>query len=412
MTGAEVPAARARAALVTLGLAAFVLGTAEFVIVGVLDLVARDLQVSLATAGHLVMAYALGISIGGPIITALAVRIDRKWSLAAALLSFATVNLAMGCFSDLHLLSGARFASGALHGLFVGVASIAARELVPKDQHGRAMSLVFCGIALATVLGVPVGTYMAQLAGWRACFLAVAALSLLSLCAMLILLPRTDQARRSGFSEQVKSAFAPPVLAMLGIGMLLIGVQFGTYTYMAPYLKGVTGASAGSIGMYLLIYGAAGAAGMFAGGKVADRNPTRALILANVMLLPTLATLYWFGAVPFIASIALAAWGFLSFAMVPSLQLRVVGLARCGAELAGTLSASALNVGIALGSLTGGWALTTYGVDSVVLLGLGLCLLVLPATIVSGNLRTNRRATASHSFGKDTIEPSCDEQMK
>jgi DHA1 family inner membrane transport protein len=104
------------------------------------------------------------------------------------------------------------------------------------------------------------------------------------------------------------------------------------------------------------------------------------------MLLPTLAALYWLGTVPFVAAIALGAWGFLSFAMVPSLQLRVVGLARCGADLAGTMSASALNVGIALGSVAGGWALTNYGVDSVVLLGLGLCGVVLPATIASRNL--------------------------
>jgi MFS transporter, DHA1 family, inner membrane transport protein len=388
MTGADV-AARARAALVTLGFAAFVLGTAEFVIVGVLDLVARDLRVSIATAGHLVMAYALGISIGGPVITALTVRVDRKRSLASALLVFAAVNLMIGLSSDLYLLLGARFASGALHGLFVGVASIAAADLVPKDQRGRAMAMVFGGIALATVLGVPVGAYLAHLAGWRACFLAVAVLALLSLCAMLMLLPRGDRERRGGFSAQVRSAFAPPVLAMLGIGMLLIGSQFGAYTYMAPYLKGVTGASAVSIATYLLIYGAAGAAGMFAGGKLADRNSPRTLIIGNAMLLPTLAALYWFGTVPLAVAAALGAWGFLSFAMVPSLQLRVVGLARCGADLAGTLSASALNVGIALGSLAGGWAVTNFGVGSVVLLGLGLCTAVLPATFASRNLGRN-----------------------
>jgi MFS transporter, DHA1 family, inner membrane transport protein len=388
MTVGEVPAARARAALVSLGFAAFVLGTAEFVIVGVLDLVARDLRVSIATAGHLVMAYAMGISIGGPIVTALTVRMNRKWSLAAALIAFAAVNLVMGLSSHFHLLLGARFASGALHGLFVGVASIAASELVPREQRGSAMAMVLGGIALATVLGVPVGTYAAQLAGWRACFLAVAGLALLSLGAMLVLLPYRDQDRRSGFSAQVKNAFAPPVLAMLGIAVLLIGAQFGAYTYMAPYLKSVTGASAGTIGVYLLFYGAAGAAGMFAGGKFADRNPTRTLIIGNVMLLPALGALYWAGTLPIITAVALAAWGFLSFAMVPSLQLRVVGLARCGADLAGTLTASALNVGIALGSLAGGWTLTRYGVASVVLLALALCVVVLPATIASRSLGT------------------------
>jgi len=181
---------------------------------------------------------------------------------------------------------------------------------------------------------------------------------------------------------------------MLGVALLVIGGQFSAFTYMAPYLKGVTGASAESIGLYLLLYGTAGAAGMFAGGKFADRNPIRTLIIVNVMLLPTLATLYWFGSVPLVAAAALAVWGFLSFALVPSLQLRVVSLARCGADLAATLSASAVNVGIAIGSLTGGWALTNYGLDSVVLLGLALCVVALPATIASRNLGSNHAVMA------------------
>jgi MFS transporter, DHA1 family, inner membrane transport protein len=352
--------------------------------------------VPIATAGHLVMAYALGISIGGPAVAVLAVRVDRKWSLAAALLTFAAVNLVMGLSSEIYLLLVARFVSGAAHGLFVGVAAIAAAELVPPNQRGRAMSMVFGGIALATVLGVPAGTYVAQLAGWRACFMSVAVLALLSLCAVLVLLPRSNQRRVGGFTYQLKSAFAPSVLAMLGIGMLLIGGQFGAYTYMAPYLKGVTGASAGSIGMFLLVYGAAGAVGMFAGGKFADRNAIRTLIIGNAMLLPTLATLCWLGTIPEVTAVALAVWGFLSFALVPSLTLRVVRLAGCGADLAATLSASALNVGIAVASLTGGWALTHYGVDSVVWMALTLCTAALPATFASRNLGPSCERAAAY----------------
>jgi MFS transporter, DHA1 family, inner membrane transport protein len=377
---------RRRAALVTLGLAAFVLGTAEFVIVGVLDLVARDLRISIATAGHLVMAYALGISIGGPVVTALTVRMDRRRLLAMALSVFVVTNLTMALSSEQYLLLVARFVSGAMHGLFVGVASIAATELVPENQRGRAMSMVFGGIALATVLGVPAGTYVAQLVGWRACFIVVAALALLSLCATCIFLPTGGQRHRGELIAQAKNALAPPVLAMLGIAMLVIGGQFSAFTYMAPYLKGITGASAESIGIYLLLYGAAGAAGMFAGGTFADRNSPRTLIIANVLLLPTLATLYWFGTMPLVTATALAAWGFVSFSLVPALQLRVVTLARCGADLAATLSASAVNVGIAVGSLIGGWSLTSYGLGSVVLLGLVLCVAALPATIASRNL--------------------------
>jgi DHA1 family inner membrane transport protein len=394
MTSSDVRIANARASLVTLGLAAFVLGTAEFVIVGVLDLVARDLRVSIPTAGHLVVAYALGISFGGPIVTAATVRIDRKWSLSAALLIFGVVNLAMAVSSEQYLLLAVRFVSGAVHGLFVGVASIVAAELVPANQRGRAMSMVFGGIALATVLGVPVGTYIAQLAGWRVCFVAIGVLALLSLCAALKFLPSDIQRRNSGFVAQLRNAFAPSVMAMLGIATLVIGGQFSAFTYLAPFLKGVTRASADSIGIYLLLYGAAGAAGMFAGGKFADWSSTRTLIIVNVLLLPALAALYWFGTMPFVTAAAVALWGFLSFALVPSLQLRVISLARCGADLAATLSASAVNLGIAIGSLTGGWALTSYGLDSVVLLGLVLCALALPATIASRKLGADHPAVA------------------
>jgi DHA1 family inner membrane transport protein len=143
-----------------------------------------------------------------------------------------------------------------------------------------------------------------------------------------------------------------------------------------------------------LLYGAAGAAGMFAGGRFADWSSTRTLIIVNVLLLPTLAALYWFGTMPFVTAAAVALWGFLSFALVPSLQVRVVSLARCGADLAATLSASAVNLGIAIGSLTGGWALTNYGLDSVVLLGFVLCALAMPATIASRKLGADHPAVA------------------
>jgi MFS transporter, DHA1 family, inner membrane transport protein len=380
---AAATTAGARVALGTLGLAAFVLGTAEFVIVGVLDLVARDLGVSIAVAGRLVMAYALGISIGGPLVAALTARLDRRRVLVAALLVFVGANLVMAFSTSQALLLAARFVSGAMHGLFVGIASIVATALVPVQQRGRAISLVFGGIALATVLGVPAGTYVAQFMGWRACFQVIAALSLVNACAMVALLPRETGSRGAGFLTLAGQAFAPAVLAMLVVAMLVVGGQFSAFTYMAAFLKEITGASADAIGLYLLAYGVAGALGMFIGGWLADQDAARTLIAANVALLPILAVLYWLGKSALVAACALAAWGFVSFALVPSLQLRVVSLAHCGADLAATLSASAVNLGIAGGSFIGGWALTAYGLESVVLVGLALCMVALPATIAS-----------------------------
>lgn len=383
-------ASRGNAALAALGVAAFVFGTAEFVIVGVLDLVARDLHVPVSTAGQLVMAYALGISIGGPIVTAATSRLDRRTLLIAALILFILANVVMAVTRDFGVLLLARFIPGAMHGLFVGVASITAAQLVPPGRQGAAMSKVFGGIAVATVLGVPLGTFVAQALGWRIAFVGIIVLSVIGLVGVYAWIPASGRRNNGSIREQARSALAPPVLAMLGIGMILMGGQFTAFTYMAPYLGEVTGVSGKMISAFLLAYGAASAIGMFAGGGLADRNATRTLTVANVLLIITLGALYLFGSTPPFTAVALGAWGLVGFGLIPSLQLRVVSLAGSGADLAATLSASAINAGIAMGSLIGGWVLARYGVDSVVLLATALCAVALPGTV------------ASHQYGRQS----------
>jgi MFS transporter, DHA1 family, inner membrane transport protein len=381
---------RGNAALAALGVAAFVFGTAEFVIVGVLDLVARDLHVSVGTAGQLVMAYALGISIGGPVVTAATSRMDRRTLLLAALIIFILANLVMTVARDLGVLLLARFIPGAMHGLFVGVASIAAAQLVPPGQQGAAMSKVFGGVAVATVLGVPVGTFVAQALGWRIAFVGIIALSVIALVGVYASIPASGRRESGSLREQARSALAPRVLAMLGIGMILIGGQFTAFTYMAPYLAEVTGVSGRMLSAFLFAYGAASAIGMFVGGGLADRNAPRTLIVANVLLIVTLGALYLFGSIPAFTAVALGTWGLVAFGLIPSLQFRVVGLAGPGADLAATLSASAVNAGIAAGSVIGGWVLTRYGADSVVLLATALCAAALPGTVATRYLRPPR----------------------
>lgn len=381
---------RGSAALAALGVAAFVFGTAEFVVVGVLDLVARDLHVSVSTAGQLVMAYALGISIGGPIVTAATSRLERRTLLVAALIIFILANVVMTVAHDFGVLLLARFIPGAMHGLFVGVASIAAAQLVPPGQQGAAMSKVFGGVAVATVLGVPLGTFVAQALGWRVAFVGIIALSAVALVGVYAWIPASGRRNGASAKEQARSAFAPRVLAMLGTGMILMGGQFTAFTYMAPYLGEITGVSGRMISAFLLAYGAASAVGMFVGGGLADRNAVRTLIVANVLLIITLGALYLFGSIPAFTAVALGAWGLVGFGLVPSLQLRVVSLAGSGADLAATLSASAINVGIAAGSLIGGWVLARYGADSVVLLATALCAVALPGTVATRYLQLPR----------------------
>lgn len=369
-----------RAALLALALSAFVFGTAEFVVVGMLDLMARDLAIPIDRASHLVMAYALGIAIGGPVATALTTRYERRFVLALSLALFVASNVVVIVTRHFGLMVLARFVPGAMHGLFVGAASIIAAELVPARQRGQAMAVVFGGVAVATVLGVPLGSWVAQAMGWRAVFVAIAALGALAWAATLVAVPRRQNGPAVGIMRQARAALAPRVQALLVVAALLMGGQFAVFTYIAPYLKQVTGATDKSIAVYLLVYGVASAFGMFAGGRLADRSASATIMVANTLLLVVLASLYFFGDMPFMAVLILAAWGIVGFAMVPAIQLRVVGQAGPGGDLAASLSASAINAGVAAGSLMGGWALAQFDVYAVVLLGLAMCTLALPAT--------------------------------
>lgn len=387
---AQTPPGKARAALLLLAASAFVMGTTEFIIVGVLDLVARDLRLPVATAGELVMAYALGISIGGPLLNALLAGWCRKQVLLLSLGVFALANVAMVLAGNFTVLLAARFVPGSMHGLFVGVASVMAARLVPAGQQGRAMALVFGGVAVATVAGVPLGTWLSQALGWRATFGAVVVSAAAAMVAAWRLLPSLAPVPRRDGASPVRAALAAPVLAMLGVGMLLIGGQFGAYTYIAPYLKQVGGATDASVSLYLLAYGAASAVGMFAGGAFADRGASRTLIGANLALPALLLALYAGGSVAPLAAALLALWGFIGFGLVPSLQLRVVGFAGPGAELAATLSASAVNMGIAAASAIGGQVLERFGVAAVLPCAAALCALALPLTLGTHRLQPPR----------------------
>ncbi|MFI2206090.1 MFS transporter [Streptomyces sp. NPDC020192] len=372
--------AKQHLALGALALGAFVIGTAELVIVGILDLVATDLRVGVGTAGLLVTAYALGISLGGPLLTIATLRFSRRRMLLLALAAYVAGNALVIVATGFGLFVLARVVTGSLHGLFIGVASVVAARLVPPEHRGRAMSMVFGGIAVSTVLGVPLGTVIGRELGWQAAFVGIVALGVVAFVATLFLVPPVGEARAAGFSTQARSAFAPRVLAMLGVGLLLLGGQFTAFTYLATYLEKVTGISGSMVSVFLLAYGIASALGTFGGGRLADRGPDAVLLVANVTLILALGVLYLGGSIPVLAAVALAVWGLVGFGLVPSLQLRVVSLAGPGADLAATLGASAVNAGIAVGAFAGGRAEAGHGASATVVTALVICAAALPAT--------------------------------
>jgi DHA1 family inner membrane transport protein len=371
---------RGNLALGALALGAFAIGTAELVVIGILNLIAKDTAVSLSSAGQLITAYALGIAIGAPLLTALTGRFGRRLVLRLSLVGFVAGNaLAVGATS-FHMLLLARVVTGSIHGLFIGVASVIAAGLVAPEHKGRAISMVFGGIAVSTVVGVPVGTLIGQTLGWRAAFAAVSVLALVALVASLLFIPPVAGRGSAKLRSRAQAAFAPRVLGMLGVGLLLMGAQFTAFTYLTPFLGTITGVSGGLVSVFLLIFGLAAAAGTLLGGRAADRSATATLLVANIVLLGALGVLYLVGATPVLVLFALAAWGLAGFAIIPALQLQVITLAGTGGDLAATLGASAVNAGIAAGSLIGGVALARHGASAPLLVATTMCALAIPAT--------------------------------
>ncbi|MCE6997130.1 MFS transporter [Saccharothrix sp. S26] len=329
---------RTALALTALFFGTFVMGSAELIVVGILDLVAADLGVPIGTAGSLVTGYALGISVGGPVLTALTIRFARRPLLQLSLAAYVLVNGLAVAAASFGLLLVARVLTGALHGLFIGVAFAVGASVMPPEKRGKAISFVFGGTAVATALGVPVDTLIGQGLGWEASFAAIVAAGVLALAPALVAVPPVPDSGIGGFGAQAGHAFAPKVLALLGLAFLVMGGQFAGLTYLQPFLADVTGVSGGT----------------FAGGAAADRDASATIVFGGIALVLALAALTFLGSNPVVAAIALFVWGIVGFGVVPSIQHRVVSLAGPGRDLAATLPASAVTLGIAIGALVGG----------------------------------------------------------
>ncbi|QQQ80551.1 MFS transporter [Saccharothrix sp. 6-C] len=352
----------------------FVLGSAELLVVGVLDLIAGDLGVSIPAAGWLVTAYALGIAVGGPVLTALTVKLNRKAILVGAIVLYAAANLVPVLLPEYGLFLAVRAVTGALQGLFIAVGFVTGMSIVPPERAGRAVGTIVSGVAVSAALGVPLGTLVGQSLGWQGSFVAIVVFALVALVATLVLVPPVASPA-GGAAGQARYAFAPRVLAVLGLNFVVFTSLYAALTYIVPFLQDVTGITGAMLSAYLFAYGVATAVGSFGGGRFADRNAGRALIVATAGTAVALLVLYLVGSSPVLVAVALVAWGLFAFGMVPSLQVRVVGLAGPGGQLAASLPASAANVGIALGPVLGGVAISRGGAAAPVITGLVVAVL-------------------------------------
>ncbi|GAB3976967.1 MFS transporter [Actinoallomurus acanthiterrae] len=360
---------RANLALATLFLGMFVLGSGELLVVGVLNRIAADLHVTIPAAGTLVTVYALGLAIGGPILTALTIKLEKKIVLIGAVALFIVCNLVAVLTHVYALFLVLRFVIGASQGLFIAGAFIAAMSVVPPERMGQAIGIVVSGVAVSGALGLPLGTLVGQTLGWRGSFMAIVAGAVVTLIGTVALIPSVPSAG-AGAGHQAKYAFAPSVLAVLFLNFIVFSAVFAALTYLVPFLQSVTGISGAMLSVFLLAYGAATAVGSFGGGRFADRNARRTLIIGSIGIAVSLLALYLVGSIAALVALTLLALGLSFYSIVPSLQVRVISLAGPGGQLAQSLPVSAANVGIAFGAFAGGIAIDHHSASATVITGL------------------------------------------
>ncbi|TYL52908.1 MFS transporter [Agromyces mariniharenae] len=395
ITAAPQPTTRATTVLAVLFAGAFTMGCAEMLVVGMIDLIAADLAVSVPMAGVLVTANALGLAIGGPLLTFLVTRFDRRHVLIAATAVFVLANLLPALMADYPVFVGARVVIGAVQGLFIAAAMVTATSIVPPERTGRAMAVIISGFAMSSALGLPIGTLLGQAVGWRGSFVAVVVAGAVVLVLAVIVLPSVPTPRGSGAMGQARHAFAPRVLAVLAVSFLTFAAMLAAITYLVPFLDQVTDVSGPAVSIYLLVYGVATAVGSFGGGRFADANASRMLIVGAIGVSASLVALLAFGSNAIGTALAVLGIGLFGMATGPSIQHRVVSLAGPGAPLASSLPASAVNAGIAFGAFAGGLAIDGGGVRLAVVAGIAIAVVAIAAAWATSALRPTAAASVT-----------------
>jgi DHA1 family inner membrane transport protein len=379
-------------ALLALALSAFAIGTTEFVIVGLLPTMANDLNVSIPSAGLLVSLYALGVAIGAPVLTALTGKWNRKHVLLSVMGLFVIGNLVAWQAPTFETLIVARILTGLAHGVFFSIGSTIATSLVPKDKGASAIAIMFTGLTVALVTGVPLGTYIGQSFGWEATFLTVSILGLIAMVGSAFLVPNNlQQSKPAKMSTQLSVLTHPRLLLLYVITAIGYGGTFVAFTYLAPIIYQITGLDSSIIGLVMLVYGVSVAVGNIWGGKLADRmGPVKTLTIMFSGLAAILFVFTFSAVNPITAVLTILVWGAFAFGNVPGLQVYVVKLAQehtpDAVDVASGFNIAAFNVGIALGAWGGGIIVEQSGVMNTPWVGAVIVLIALMLTRYSGIL--------------------------
>lgn len=365
-------------------LCAFALGLTEFLVIGLVSAISVDLHTTIEAIGMTVTSYAIGATIGAPVLTALTSSWPRKSVMIATMLVFSLGSMAATFSTSVNMMLVSRFVAGLAHGLFLAVSANVATQIVEPNKRGSAVSYVFAGLTLALAFGVPIGTYLGSVISWRLSFMSVTVCGVIGLLGLLFLMPKAQSGeaenRGAVATFQALSHIADPILLFAAL-ITILGYTgaFTLYTYIAPLLYDVTGVSVKVASYMMLVYGIFAAIGNILGGKLTDwMGADRAVTIVMLALSVTLASIHLFGSSTIAMCFFVAAMGAISYAAVPAMQARVINIANTyvpgAAAVASGLNIAGFNSGIALGSLLGGVLITSVGIGYLAIVGAAITL--------------------------------------
>jgi DHA1 family inner membrane transport protein len=385
---------RLPASLLALALSAFAIGTTEFVIMGLLPQVAHNLAVSIPTAGWLVSGYALGVFIGAPIMAVATQKLPHRAALLILMGIFILGNTLCALAPGYGFLMAARIITSLCHGAFFGIGAVEAASLVPAQKRAQAMALMFSGLTLANVLGVPIGTAIGQAAGWRTTFWVVAAIGAAAFAALFMLLPRDTHRDTPPAMLRELAVLRGQVWLALGVTVLASASMFALFTYIAPILNDLTHVTPRGVTYSLFLIGIGLTVGNLIGGRLADWRLNTTLIGVFIATAIILALLAVVAQNLVLTETALFAWAMIVFAGVSALQINAVNLGREAPNLISTLNIGAFNAGNALGAWVGGQVIGHgFGLAAIPPAASGLAILALGLTLVSLAARRQQPAT-------------------
>ncbi|WP_321892435.1 MFS transporter [Paraburkholderia tropica] len=358
LTSAPAREGHAWLSLLALAIGAFSIGTTEFSPMGLLPVVAEGVHVSIPRAGMLITTYAIGVMVGAPLMTLALSRWSRRSALIVLMSLFTIGNLLSAFASDYTTLLLARLVTSLNHGAFFGLGSLVAASVVPRHKQASAVATMFMGLTIANIGGVPAATWLGQTIGWRMAFAATAGLGVLTMLILRVALPQGAAGQAPNLRGELQVLTRPAVLTAMATTVLGAGAMFTLYTYIAPTLEQITGASPTFVTAMLVLVGVGFSIGNAAGGKLADRSLNGSLVVFLTLLVAIMLAFPLLAKTHLGAAFAVVVWGLATFAVVPPLQMRVMRAAAEAPGLASSVNVGAFNLGNAVGAAAGGAAIS------------------------------------------------------